>query len=163
MSECECIEAGWCARYNKQMAGRIQQICRGERIEPDLQAKYLRKWEVEATGQEYACRKAKPAEILKGAIEQDIARGPGTELKKLLRSYGVRPSAGCKCNARAREMDERGVEWCRQNIATIIGWLKEEADKGIVGRLAWSERRAQWFVVTAIRRAKIQTLLANAP
>ena len=55
--------------------------------------------------------------------------GPGTELKKLLSRIGITPKAGCKCLARAVEMDIRGCEWCESNIDTIVGWLREEATK----------------------------------
>ncbi len=38
-------------------------------------------------------------------------------------------------------MDARGCEWCEANIDTIVGWLREEAEKrglpflDVVGRL----------------------------
>jgi hypothetical protein len=53
--------------------------------------------------------------------------GPGTELKKLLSKIGITPKAGCKCLARAVEMDIRGCDWCDANVPTIVGWLREEA------------------------------------
>jgi hypothetical protein len=53
--------------------------------------------------------------------------GPGTELKKLLAKIGITPKAGCKCLARAVEMDIRGCDWCADNVPTIVGWLREEA------------------------------------
>jgi hypothetical protein len=53
--------------------------------------------------------------------------GPGTELKKLLSKIGITPKAGCKCLARAIEMDIRGCDWCDANVPTIVGWLREEA------------------------------------
>lgn len=55
--------------------------------------------------------------------------GPGTELKKLLSRIGIKPKAGCKCLARAVEMDIRGCDWCEQNIDLIVSWLREEATK----------------------------------
>jgi hypothetical protein len=54
--------------------------------------------------------------------------GPGTELKKLLAKVGIVSSPDCSCNARAAEMDRRGVEWCEANIDTIVGWLREQAE-----------------------------------
>jgi hypothetical protein len=51
----------------------------------------------------------------------------GTELKKLLGRIGIRATDSCPCNKRAREMDERGCPWCRENIDTISGWLEEQA------------------------------------
>jgi hypothetical protein len=53
--------------------------------------------------------------------------GPGTELKKLLSRIGITPKAGCKCLARAVEMDIRGCDWCADNVSTIVSWLREEA------------------------------------
>jgi len=55
--------------------------------------------------------------------------GPGTELKKLLKLVGITASPDCSCNARARTMDEKGCDWCEQNLDEIVGWLREEAAK----------------------------------
>lgn len=59
--------------------------------------------------------------------------GPGTELKKLLASMGIRPDASCSCNTRASEMDRWGVTGCRMHRDEIIGWLRE-------GYVAWGWR-----------------------
>ena len=58
-----------------------------------------------------------------------LGYGPGTELKRLLSRNGIKAEPGCKCTARAEEMDRRGCEWCEANIPTIVGWLREEATK----------------------------------
>jgi hypothetical protein len=58
-----------------------------------------------------------------------VGYGPGTELKRLLGRIGIKAEPGCKCTARAEEMDRRGCEWCEANIPTIVGWLREEATK----------------------------------
>jgi hypothetical protein len=55
--------------------------------------------------------------------------GPGTELKKLLAKIGIKATPTCSCNKRAQVMDEKGVQWCKDNIDTIVGWLREEATK----------------------------------
>lgn len=55
--------------------------------------------------------------------------GPGKELKKLLKLFGIIPEPGCQCNKRAAYMDQMGCQWCRDNIDTILGWLQEEANK----------------------------------
>jgi hypothetical protein len=55
--------------------------------------------------------------------------GPGTELKKMLSKIGIKASPTCSCNTRARIMDEKGVQWCRDNVDTVVGWLREEATK----------------------------------
>jgi hypothetical protein len=53
--------------------------------------------------------------------------GPGTELKKLLAKVGITATPDCSCNARAAEMDRQGIEWCENNLDTIVGWLREQA------------------------------------
>ena len=53
--------------------------------------------------------------------------GPGTHLHRLLAGFGVRTSVGCGCEDRIAEMDGKGVEWCRQNVDTIVDVLMEEA------------------------------------
>lgn len=57
------------------------------------------------------------------------AQGPGTELKKLLKTIGIEAKPGCKCNKRAQMMDEMGCDWCAANIDTIAAWLAEEAER----------------------------------
>ena len=76
--------------------------------------------------------------------------GAGTELKKMLGRIGIRSTPSCKCNARAREMDIRGVLWCANNVETIVGWLREE-----------SKRRRVPFVPVA-GRLLIRRAIANA-
>lgn len=53
--------------------------------------------------------------------------GPGTALKVMLRRLGFHATTGCPCNDNARLMNAWGSDGCRQNIQTIVGWLKEEA------------------------------------
>lgn len=85
------------------------------------------------------------------AKEPPPAGGPGTELKSLLSMIGIKASPNCSCNARARKMDEMGVEWCRDNVTTIVGWLQEEASKR---HLPFSRFAARKVVQTAIGRAE---------
>lgn len=58
-----------------------------------------------------------------------LGYGPGTELKRLLSTFGIAPKPGCKCIARAEEMDRQGCDWCESNVPLIVGWLREEATK----------------------------------
>jgi hypothetical protein len=57
---------------------------------------------------------------------------PGTALKKLLAGWPLRITADpqCACINRAAEMDRKEREtpgWCENNIETIVGWLREQA------------------------------------
>lgn len=65
--------------------------------------------------------------------------GVGTEMKKLLRELDV-PSGWCEsCSQRAALMDSNGVEWCRKNRSTIVGWL-QEAERNFATAAARVER-----------------------
>jgi hypothetical protein len=80
-----------------------------------------------------------------------IGEGVGTELKKLLKFIGITASKDCSCNARAKTMNEKGIEWCKDNIDTIVGWLKEEASKRNLPFFAYAARK---LVQLAIGRAE---------
>lgn len=91
-------------------------------------------------------------------IEQEAAMiprppqgGPGTELKKLLRRIGITSRPGCHCERHAAEMDMRGVDWCRENMDTIVGWLEEEARRRKWPFHRWTARR---LVAVSIGRAE---------
>lgn len=77
--------------------------------------------------------------------------GAGTELKKLLQKVGITASPDCSCNARARLMDERGIEWCEANVEEIVGWLREEATKR---RLPFVDMAGRMLVRRAITNAR---------
>jgi hypothetical protein len=77
--------------------------------------------------------------------------GPGTELKKLLSAVGITATPNCSCNARAREMDRQGCDWCEANLDTIVGWLREEATKR---GLPFLDAAGRLLVRRAIRSAR---------
>jgi len=70
-------------------------------------------------------------DIKSGKIKntKDIGEGVGTELKKLLSWMNIKATENCDCNNKAKHLNEKGIDWCKQNIDTICVWLKEEADK----------------------------------
>ena len=76
--------------------------------------------------------------------------GPGTELGKLLKKLRVTPAPNCKCNQHIREMNARGVQWCNDNLNTIVDWLREEADKA---RLPFNETLSRILIRRAIKQA----------
>ncbi len=77
--------------------------------------------------------------------------GAGTELKRLLKKFGIHSKATCSCNKRAFEMDFKGIQWCEDNIDEIVGWLKEEAEKR---RLPFVKTAGKILVKRAIKNAK---------
>lgn len=78
--------------------------------------------------------------------------GPGGHLKRLLAKFGINATeGGCKCNSRAAEMDRHGCEWVEANIDTVVGWLREEAQKR---GLPFVDALAKMLVREAVRRAR---------
>jgi hypothetical protein len=81
----------------------------------------------------------------------DIGQGVGTELKNLLKLIGITSTPNCSCNAKAKLMNEKGIQWCKDNVEMIIGWLKEEADKR---NLPFFSYGAKKLIKLAIYRAE---------
>jgi hypothetical protein len=78
-------------------------------------------------------------------------RGAGTAMKGMLKRIGITSSPTCRCNARARDMDAKGLQWVRDNIETVSGWLKEEADKR---KLPYVDLAGKTLIRLAIRTAE---------
>jgi len=75
----------------------------------------------------------------------------GTALKSLLASFGITATPDCPCTARAAEMDRRGCDWCEENIDTIVGWLREQAE---ARGLPFLDAAGRILVRRAIRNAR---------
>jgi len=61
------------------------------------------------------------------------AQGAGDWLARSLRILGFRGHGSCKCFEHAIYMNMQGVPWCRENMDTIVGWLKEAAEEQDMG------------------------------
>lgn len=85
------------------------------------------------------------------ATAASVSGGPGTELKKLLKRFGIVAKPSCSCNGRAQEMDMYGCDWCEQNMARIVGWLREEAARR---KLPFADFVGRTLVKVAIARAR---------
>lgn len=79
--------------------------------------------------------------------------GPGMELKRILRKFGIQPK-GCACNRLAAEMDRRGVGWCRANIDKIASRMYEEARKRKFPLANLSRPAIKLLIRWAIRRSE---------
>jgi len=55
--------------------------------------------------------------------------GPGTELSKLLKRFGIEPTPTCACRAKAAQMDAWGPDECSkpERIEEVVGVMREEA------------------------------------
>jgi len=58
-----------------------------------------------------------------------ISGGPGTELSKLLKRFGIESTPGCSCLPKAAEMDALGCDECSrpERIEEVVGVMREEA------------------------------------
>jgi hypothetical protein len=56
-------------------------------------------------------------------------QGPGTELSKLLKRFGIEPTPTCACRAKAAEMDAWGCDECEkpERIAEVVAVMRAEA------------------------------------
>lgn len=80
--------------------------------------------------------------------------GAGTELSAILSWWGVDAEANCKCKGHARTMDLSGPDWCEANLETIVGWMREDAERRGLPFVAWLARA---MVRKAIKRARLLT------
>jgi hypothetical protein len=83
---------------------------------------------------------------------------PGTVLSKMIKSVGIQMTDSCSCKRHALEMNEKGNDWCEQNIDTIVGWLRDEAKRR---NLPFMDALGKLLVGRAIKKSR--KLLANEP
>lgn len=64
-----------------------------------------------------------------GGESQPQPSGPGTELSKLLKRFGIEPTPTCSCRAKAAEMDAWGPDECSkpERIEEVVAVMREEA------------------------------------
>lgn len=83
------------------------------------------------------------------------ANKPGTELKKILASWGIKDDKECGCQDHANTMDQLGVYWCKNNIETIVDWMMDSAKNKWWSKLLatrWITRR---LILKAIRNCEV--------
>jgi hypothetical protein len=79
--------------------------------------------------------------------------GAGGFLKKYLSRIGITSTPNCSCNAKAKHMDTMGVEWCEQNLDTIVMWLKEEAERRHLPFIEWPTRLLVKKAISSAKKA----------
>lgn len=71
-----------------------------------------------------------PETVLKQLFPKTLEEHPygaGTILSKIIKFFGIKITNSCSCKKHAIEMNEKGNDWCEQNIDTILDWLHKEA------------------------------------
>jgi hypothetical protein len=63
------------------------------------------------------------------AVAQTPKAGPGTELSKILKRFGIEPTPTCKCRAKAAQMNAWGCDECSkpERIEEVVAVMREEA------------------------------------
>jgi len=90
-------------------------------------------------------------------LEQD-PNGPGTILTNMIKTLGISSSSTCSCRRHALEMNDKGPDWCEENLETILSWLRDEAKKR---SLPFVDMVGKAMVQRAINRSR--KLKANEP
>jgi hypothetical protein len=64
------------------------------------------------------------------ALPLGLHHGPGTELSKLLKKFGIEPTPTCACRSKAAEMDAWGPDECSkpERIEEVIAVMRAEAE-----------------------------------
>ena len=90
-------------------------------------------------------------------VEPPPARGPGTELSKLLKRFGIEPTPTCACRAKAAEMDAWGCDEASrpERINEVVAVMRAEAE---ARGLPFVDLFAKVLVWWAIRKARYQTV-----
>jgi hypothetical protein len=62
-------------------------------------------------------------------VAQTPKAGPGTELSKILKRFGIEPTPTCKCRAKAEQMNAWGCDECSkpERIDEVVAVMREEA------------------------------------
>ena len=76
----------------------------------------------------------------------------------MIKSVGIQMTDSCSCKKHALEMNEKGNDWCEQNIDTVVGWLRDEAKRR---NLPFLDAIGKLLVGRAIKKSR--KLLANEP
>jgi hypothetical protein len=141
LTGCQCTEAGWCERHQVQKSEHLVALCQGNES-------YFDAWE---KGRGPGQLKRDPNAKARVIQRPRPSHGPGTELKKLLKLFGIFSKGGCDCAKHAMVMDQMGPGRCLEKIDTIIGWLEKEAK---ARHLPFVRAAAMVLVKRAISNAK---------
>lgn len=84
--------------------------------------------------------------------------GPGTVLASMIKTLGIHMSDSCSCRRHALSMNEMGNDWCSDNLDTVVGWIREEANRR---GLPFVDMIGKVMINRAIKKSR--KLLANQP
>ena len=79
--------------------------------------------------------------------------GPGTELSRLLKRFGINPTPTCQCRAMSQKMDQWGPDECErpERIDEVVAVMRAEAE---ARGLPFVDIAGRMLVRRAIRNAR---------
>jgi hypothetical protein len=91
--------------------------------------------------------------VPKAGYEPSPNHGPGTELSKLLKRFGIEPTPTCACRAKSQQMDLWGPDECErpERIAEVVAVMRAEAE---ARGLPFLDVAGRLLVRRAIRNAR---------
>jgi hypothetical protein len=102
----------------------------------------------------FECRYGKPMGFVQVGMPKERPKprpawswGAGSITKRVLGWFGIDATAGCSCNALAREMDEQGPAWSWASRNQILARMAEEAARR---GMTYRPTAARCLVVAAI-------------
>jgi hypothetical protein len=103
-----------------------------------------------------ACRAFSDYEAAHDRLTGRVSGGPGTELSKLLKRFGIEPTPTCACRAKAAQMDAWGCDECSrpERIDEVVAVMREEAK---ARGLPFLDAAGRVLVKRAIKNAKRAT------
>ena len=81
------------------------------------------------------------------------AHGPGTELSRLLKRFGIEPTPTCQCRSKQQEMDLWGCDECSkpERIDEVVAVMRAEAEaRGI----PFIDAAGRFLIKRAIKNAR---------
>ena len=98
-----------------------------EEVMPCVVKKVGDEWTVDIASEFYPRAPAVGYEVFSAPLTP--AHGPGTELSKLLKRFGIEPTPTCACRAKAAQMDAWGADECEnpERIDEVVAVMRAEA------------------------------------
>ena len=82
---------------------------------------------------------------------EEYPNGPGSILSKMLSKIGIKSTPNCACKRHAINMNINGPDWCEQNVDTIVGWLRVEAQNR---KLPFLDLPAKILILKAVAKSR---------
>lgn len=131
-------------RAGVPMVGRLWELCSGTNCTAEMSDAYRAIWDARIDSGEI---------VIDRTPTPPPPSGPGTELSKLLKRFGIEPTPTCQCRAKAAQMDAWGPDECErpERIEEVVAVMRAEAE---ARGLPFLDVAGRLLVRRAIRNAR---------